>query len=75
MSDPDPKRITSKGMMGPYGRRYSWLYWVVITGALVLVVLDIFGDGAEWTNVGAIVLIVIAILLQPGGLRGPKHAP
>jgi hypothetical protein len=41
----------------------------------VFVLLDIFGDGAEWTNVGAIVLIAIAIFLQPGGLRGPKNAP
>jgi uncharacterized membrane protein len=63
----------SSGMVGPYGVRYSWLYWVVILAAFVLLIVDIFDDGAVW-NYLVIALIVIAIGIQPGGIRGPRHA-
>jgi hypothetical protein len=58
--------------MGPYGARYSWLYWVVIVAAFALLIVDIFDDGALW-NYLVIALIVIAIAIQPGGIRGPRH--
>lgn len=67
-------RVTEQGMTGPYGQRYSWLYWVAILGAFVLLVIDIVGDGAAWTNIGALILVAIAVLLRPGGLRGPNRA-
>jgi len=60
-------------MMGPYGVRYSWAYWAVILAAFALLIVDVFDDGALW-NVAVIVLIVIAIAIQPGGIRGPRHA-
>jgi hypothetical protein len=60
-------------MIGPYGVRYSWAYWVVILAAFALLVVDIFDDGALW-NYLVIVLVAIAIVIQPGGIRGPGHA-
>jgi hypothetical protein len=45
-----------------------WLYWAVILIALVLVILEIIGKGAAWTNIGALVFIAAAIFLRPGGL-------
>jgi hypothetical protein len=62
-----------RGMIGPYGVRYSWAYWVVILAAFVLLVVDIFNDAALW-NYLVIVLVAIAIVIQPGGIRGPRHA-
>jgi hypothetical protein len=61
------------GMIGPYGARYSWAYWVVILAAFALLVVDVFDDGAIW-NYGVILLLVIAIAIRPGGFRGPRHA-
>jgi hypothetical protein len=60
-------------MVGPYGVRYSWAYWLVMLAAFALLVVDIFDDGAVW-NYLVIALIVIAIAIQPGGFRGPRHA-
>jgi hypothetical protein len=68
-----PKFADRSGMIGPYGVRYSWAYWVVILAAFALLVVDVFDDGALW-NFGVIVLLVIAIAIQPGGIRGPRHA-
>jgi hypothetical protein len=62
-----------RGMIGPYGVRYSWAYWILILAAFALLVVDVFDDGALW-NFGVIVLLVIAIAIQPGGIRGPRHA-
>lgn len=70
--EPGP-RATSHGMTGRYGQRYPWLYWLAVVGAFVLGVLDIAGDGPEWASTGAVVLIVIAILVRPGGIRGPNR--
>jgi hypothetical protein len=77
---PDPERqegrtefADRRGMMGPYGVRYSWAYWLVILAAFALLVVDIFDDGALW-NYLVIVLVAIAIVIQPGGFRGPRHA-
>jgi hypothetical protein len=79
MSDPEqreaarPDRADRRGMVGPYGVRYSWAYWVVTLAAFALLVVDIFDDGALW-NYLVIVLVAIAIVIQPGGIRGPRHA-
>jgi hypothetical protein len=68
-----PDRADRRGMVGPYGVRYSWAYWVVTLAAFALLVVDIFDDGALW-NYLVIVLVAIAIVIQPGGIRGPRHA-
>jgi len=60
-------------MIGSHGVRYSWAYWVVILAAFALLVVDIFDDGALW-NYLVIVLVAIAIVVRPGGIRGPRHA-
>ena len=67
------KRVDRHGMLGPYGVRYSWVYWAAIAAAFALLIVDIFDDGAIW-NYGVIVFIVIAISVQPGGFRGPRAA-
>ena len=67
------KRVDRHGVLGPYGVRYSWVYWGAIAAAFALLIVDIFDDGAVW-NYGVIVFIVIAIAVQPGGFRGPRAA-
>ena len=42
-------------------------------GAFAFLVVDILDDSAIW-NIVVIVLIIIAIALRPGGLRGPRAA-
>ena len=61
-----------QGMMGPYGVRYSWVYWGAIVIAFALLIVDIFSDSWVW-NVAVIVFIVIAIAARPYGIRGPKR--
>jgi hypothetical protein len=60
-------------MMGPYGVRYSWVYWVAIVGAFAFLVVDILDDSAIW-NIVVVVFLIIAIAVRPGGLRGPRAA-
>jgi hypothetical protein len=60
-------------MLGPYGARYSWVYWAAIAAAFALLIVDLFDDGAIW-NIGVVVFIVIAIAVRPGGVRGPRAA-
>jgi hypothetical protein len=67
------KRVDGRGMVGPYGVRYSWVYWAAIAAAFALLIVDIFDDGAIW-NYAVIVFIVIAIAVRPGGVRGPRAA-
>jgi hypothetical protein len=67
------KRVDRQGMMGPYGVRYSWLYWAVSAATIAFLIVDIFNDAAIW-NIVVIVLIIIGIALRPGGLRGPRYA-
>jgi hypothetical protein len=78
MPDSEPREARPdfadrRGMIGPYGVRYSWAYWVVILAAFALLVVDVFDDGALW-NYGVIVLLAIAVAIQPGGIRGPRYA-
>jgi hypothetical protein len=68
------RRVSSEGVILAYGARYSWAYLVVITTAIVLLVIDIIADLGGWANLVVIALIVIAVVLRPGGIRGPKHA-
>ncbi|HEV7750441.1 MAG TPA: hypothetical protein VGO71_02820 [Baekduia sp.] len=67
------KRVDRRGMLGPYGVRYSWVYWAAIAAAFALLIVDLFDDGAIW-NIGVVVFIVIAIAVRPGGVRGPRAA-
>jgi hypothetical protein len=65
------KRVDRRGMLGPYGVRYSWVYWAAIAAAFALLIVDLFDDGAIW-NYGVVVFLIIAIAVRPGGLRGPR---
>jgi hypothetical protein len=67
------KRVDRHGMMGPYGVRYSWVYWAAIVGAFAFLVVDILDDSAIW-NIVVVVFLIIAIAVRPGGLRGPRAA-
>ena len=62
-------------MLDPYGVRHSWVYWAAIAAAFALLIVDLFDDGAIW-NIGVVVfiVIVIAIAVRPGGVRGPRAA-
>jgi hypothetical protein len=53
---------------------HSPIYWVALAGAGILILLDIYGDGAEWTTIGALALGVVAVLARPGGPLGGKAA-
>jgi hypothetical protein len=68
-----PKRVERNAMLGRYGVRYSRVYWAATAAMFALLIVDIFDDGAIW-NYGVIVLIIIAIALRPGGVRGPRAA-
>jgi hypothetical protein len=67
------KRVDRHGMLGPYGVRYSWVYWAAIAVAFALLIVDLFDDGAIW-NIGVVVFVIIAIAVRPGGVRGPRSA-
>ncbi|MEA2304276.1 MAG: hypothetical protein QOH43_1556 [Solirubrobacteraceae bacterium] len=66
-------RVNRHGMLGPYGVRYSWVYWGATAAALALLIVDLFDDGAIW-NIGVVVFLIIGIAVRPGGLRGPRAA-
>jgi hypothetical protein len=67
-------RVNSEGVVLGYGARYSWAYIVVIAAAIILLVIDIVSDLGAWANYVVIALIAIAVVLRPGGIRGPRHA-
>jgi hypothetical protein len=67
------KRVDRHGMLGPYGVRYSWVYWAAIAAAFALLIVDLFDDGAIW-NIGVVFCLIIAIAVRPGGIRGPRAA-
>ena len=66
-------RVNSEGVVLGYGARYSWAYIVVIAAAIVLLVIDIVADLGAWANYVVIALIIVAVLLRPGGVRGPRR--
>jgi hypothetical protein len=49
----------------------SVAYWACIAGAFALLIVDIASDTA-WTNYGTILLIAVAVLIRPGGIRGTR---
>ena len=59
--------------MDKLGSQYPWVYWVATVGAFVFLVIDILNDAAIW-NYLTVACIVVAILLRPGGIRGPRAA-
>jgi hypothetical protein len=65
-----PKRVNRHGML-LFGVRHSWVYWAAVAAAFALLIVDIFDDGAIW-NYGVIVFVIIATLVRPGGIRGPR---
>jgi hypothetical protein len=67
-------RVNSEGVVLGYGARYSWAYIVVIAAAIILLVIDIIAGLGAWANYVVIALIIVAVVLRPGGLRGPRHA-
>ncbi|MDQ6928667.1 MAG: hypothetical protein M3159_08400 [Actinomycetota bacterium] len=46
----------------------EYAYWGVSAAAIILVVVDIFVRGAEWTTLLIFVLIAIGMFLRPGGV-------
>jgi hypothetical protein len=60
-------------MVGPYGVRYSWLYWVATVAAFAFLIVDLFDDAATW-NIVVVVCIIVGIAVRPGGIRGPRAA-
>lgn len=67
------RRVDRHGILGPYGVRYSWVYWGATAAALALLIVDLFDDAAVW-NIGVVVFLIIGIAVRPGGLRGPRAA-
>jgi len=67
------KRVDRHGMLGPYGVRYSWVYWAAIAAAFAFLIVDLFDDGAIW-NLGVVLFLITAIAVRPGGVRGPRAA-
>jgi branched-subunit amino acid ABC-type transport system permease component len=47
-------------------------YWLVVLAAAVLLIVDIADRGLEYGNLGVFLLLVVALLLRPGGWRGPR---
>lgn len=43
-------------------------------GAIALLIWDIVDKEAQYTTLGVIVLIAIAVAVRPGGLRGPRRS-
>src|SRR3954454_24628578 len=67
------KRVDRHGMLGPYGVRYSWVYWAAAVAGFTFLIVDFFDDGAIW-NYAVIVTVIIGIAVRPGGIRGPRAA-
>ncbi len=51
---------------------HSPLYWAALGIAGILILLDIYGDGAEYTTIGALVAGGVAVLARPGGPLGGR---
>jgi hypothetical protein len=66
------KRVDRHGMLGPYGVRYSWVYWAATAAAFAFLIVDLFDDGAIW-NIAVVVFVIIGIAVRPYGFRGTRH--
>jgi hypothetical protein len=67
------ERVDRHGMVGPYGVRYSWVYWAATAAAFALLIVDLFDDSAI-LNYRVVVFLIIGIAVRPGGLRGRRAA-
>jgi hypothetical protein len=67
------KRVDRHGMVGPYGVRYSWVYWAATAAMFAFLIIDLFDDAAIW-NIAVIAFVIVGIAVRPGGLRGPRAA-
>ena len=64
------------GLLDQYRQIAPWrqvVYAICVLGVIALVVWDLVDESAQYTTVGVIVLLVIAIAVRPGGLRGPRR--
>jgi hypothetical protein len=41
-----------------------WFSWLLLGAAVVLLVVDLIGDGPEWANLGVLVLIGVDFVLR-----------
>jgi hypothetical protein len=65
------------GLLDQYRQIAPWrqvVYAICVLGVIALVVWDFVDQSAQYTTVGVIVLLVIAIAVRPGGLRGPRRS-
>ncbi len=63
-------RVSRDGVRGSHGERYPWAYYLALLAAIMLLTVDLIGDGAQWTNLGAMLFVLVAVMVRPGGLRG-----
>ena len=49
------------------------VYVVCLLAAIALVVIDIVWKGAQYTTIALVALLVVLILVRPGGIRGPRR--
>ena len=64
------------GLIDQYRQIAPWrrvVYAICVLGAFALVIWDIVDQSAQYTTVGVIVLLAIAIAVRPGGLHGPRR--
>ena len=64
------------GLIDQYRQIAPWrqlVYAICVLGVVALVIWDLVEESAQYTTVGVIVLIAIAIAVRPGGLRGPRR--
>jgi hypothetical protein len=62
-------------MINRYRNLPPWrlaVYAVCITAVFGLVIWDLVDKAAQYTTVAVVVLLAIAILVRPGGIRGPR---
>ena len=62
-------------MINRYRNLPPWrlaVYVVCITAVFGLVIWDLVDKAAQYTTVAVVVLLAIAILVRPGGIRGPR---
>ena len=65
-------------LLDAYRRLPAWrlaVYIVALLGLVALIVLDIVKQSAQFTTIGALALVVILILVRPGGIDGPRSGP
>ena len=51
------------------------VYVVCIVGAFALLIWDVVDKSAQYTTVATVVLLAVAVLVRPGGIRGPRPKP